>query len=581
MAARSVSPAPAPIIAAASRRRAERSSQSPSRPQPYPTRQNTSADSPTRWLAGGARSRPSPAKNPVSMPVAGPCISPRATTTSRAVSGTLAPGSGSPSTNMTCSSTVRNASTAQNKARRMSASGVRRRNHYTDYLERAEVDERAHQGGTGQPARAGRDLGDDADGNAGHVRPAADGCGGDELLPRRNGVDGAEHVQPQQVGAGPAHARARHPAHLPAMGEPYSDHRRGVRCQHNGAGPRAHGGDRADESRAVEHGLVRPDAVAAAGVQGDGPLKPLADRDHVRGDDPVAARAREAQQPDQLRMLCPAELLAAQPGPESDQSALQRRDPPARSGRPGAALEETNDRPGDRTYRALRRPEHRAAYYAQRRPRGQRLASDSRIWPRVSKSSTHLPVPSTTDSRGLSAMWMGRPVSSRSRSSMPLSNAPPPVSAIPRSMTSPASSGGHLSSVVLTASMIMLSGSSMAPRTSSEDISMVFGRPQTRSRPRISTFGSAAAGNAEPTEILMYSAVRSPSMSECAFLTKVMMAWSSSSPPTRIDSEVTMPPSEITATSVVPPPISTTMLPTGSLTGSPAPIAAARGSSKM
>ena len=40
-----------------------------------------------------------------------------------------------------------------------------------------------------------------------------------------------------------------------------------------------------------------------------------------------------------------------------------------------------------------------------------------------------------------------------------------------------------------------------------------------------------------------------------------------------------MPPSEMTATSVVPPPISTTMLPEGSVTGSPAPIAAAIGSS--
>ena len=42
-----------------------------------------------------------------------------------------------------------------------------------------------------------------------------------------------------------------------------------------------------------------------------------------------------------------------------------------------------------------------------------------------------------------------------------------------------------------------------------------------------------------------------------------------------------MPPSEITATSVVPPPMSTTMLPVGSWTGSPAPIAAAIGSSMM
>ena len=45
--------------------------------------------------------------------------------------------------------------------------------------------------------------------------------------------------------------------------------------------------------------------------------------------------------------------------------------------------------------------------------------------------------------------------------------------------------------------------------------------------------------------------------------------------------ETTMPPSEITATSVVPPPMSTIMLPAGSWIGSPAPIAAAIGSSMM
>jgi hypothetical protein len=43
--------------------------------------------------------------------------------------------------------------------------------------------------------------------------------------------------------------------------------------------------------------------------------------------------------------------------------------------------------------------------------------------------------------------------------------------------------------------------------------------------------------------------------------------------------ETTMPPSEITATSVVPPPTSTTIEPVGSATGRPAPIAAAIGSS--
>ena len=58
-----------------------------------------------------------------------------------------------------------------------------------------------------------------------------------------------------------------------------------------------------------------------------------------------------------------------------------------------------------------------------------------------------------------------------------------------------------------------------------------------------------------------------------------MIASSSSSPPTRIDCETTIPPSEITATSLVPPPMSTTIEPVGSPTGSPAPIAAAIGSS--
>ena len=47
----------------------------------------------------------------------------------------------------------------------------------------------------------------------------------------------------------------------------------------------------------------------------------------------------------------------------------------------------------------------------------------------------------------------------------------------------------------------------------------------------------------------------------------------------RIDRDTTMPPSDVTATSVVPPPMSTIIEPDGSFTGSPAPIAAAIGSS--
>ena len=130
-------------------------------------------------------------------------------------------------------------------------------------------------------------------------------------------------------------------------------------------------------------------------------------------------------------------------------------------------------------------------------------------------------------------------------------------------------------------STTVLTGPWIACRTSSAQITMVFGKPLTRSRSRISACGSPGDGQADPTAILISSAVRSPSMSEYSFLAKTMSAWSISSPPARMDWQVTMPPSEITATSVVPPPTSTTMVPAGSCTGSPAPIAAAIGSSMM
>ena len=58
-----------------------------------------------------------------------------------------------------------------------------------------------------------------------------------------------------------------------------------------------------------------------------------------------------------------------------------------------------------------------------------------------------------------------------------------------------------------------------------------------------------------------------------------MIASSNLSPPTRTVPEYTMPPSEITPTSVVPPPMSTTIEPVASATGRSAPIAAAIGSS--
>ena len=77
----------------------------------------------------------------------------------------------------------------------------------------------------------------------------------------------------------------------------------------------------------------------------------------------------------------------------------------------------------------------------------------------------------------------------------------------------------------------------------------------------------------------MSSAVRSPRNRLYSRRANATMSWSISSPPIRIERLTTMPPRLMTATSVVPPPMSTIRLPDGSLTGRPAPIAAAIGSS--
>ena len=57
------------------------------------------------------------------------------------------------------------------------------------------------------------------------------------------------------------------------------------------------------------------------------------------------------------------------------------------------------------------------------------------------------------------------------------------------------------------------------------------------------------------------------------------MVWSNSSPAILMDCDTTMPPIAMTATSVVPPPMSTTIEPVGSSIGRSAPMAAAMGSS--
>jgi hypothetical protein len=127
----------------------------------------------------------------------------------------------------------------------------------------------------------------------------------------------------------------------------------------------------------------------------------------------------------------------------------------------------------------------------------------------------------TTDVSGSSAMETGRPVSSRNLLSKFLSNAPPPVSTIPRSTMSAESSGGVCSSAMRTASMIVATGSARDSRISSSEIVIVFGTPSTRSRPLISIVSSSSSGNAEPILILISSAVRSP-ISRLYFL---LMYW--------------------------------------------------------
>jgi len=70
---------------------------------------------------------------------------------------------------------------------------------------------------------------------------------------------------------------------------------------------------------------------------------------------------------------------------------------------------------------------------------------------------------------------IGIPVSCWRRESRPCGRAPPPVSTMPCSMMSAASSGGVRSKVTLTASMMAATGSSMARRISSVEMTTVFG----------------------------------------------------------------------------------------------------------
>ena len=101
----------------------------------------------------------------------------------------------------------------------------------------------------------------------------------------------------------------------------------------------------------------------------------------------------------------------------------------------------------------------------------------------------------------------------------------------------------------------------MASMTSDEVIGIVRGRPAIRSRPRTSIWSSRSSGSAVPIWILTSSAVRSPIMRLYFLRMYVAMRSSNLLPPTRSEVDTTIPPRAMTAISLVPPPMSMTMLP--------------------
>ena len=86
-------------------------------------------------------------------------------------------------------------------------------------------------------------------------------------------------------------------------------------------------------------------------------------------------------------------------------------------------------------------------------------------------------------------MW----VSASTRSAKPRSSEPPPASRMPWRTMSPASSGGVSSSVAWIAAMMSVSGDAIAPRTSWLVSWSLRGRPESRSRPRMSTSSSVVS----------------------------------------------------------------------------------------
>ena len=132
----------------------------------------------------------------------------------------------------------------------------------------------------------------------------------------------------------------------------------------------AHRRDRADQALAVQHGLIRLDAVGASGVDGDRVVVGSPGGDHAGRDDPVPAPAGQRQQLAELRRGRPVQPLLAELGPQPDNLPLQRRDLGLRPAPAGQPIGEGPERPGDDAGRVLHRAEHGAAHAAQPAHRG-------------------------------------------------------------------------------------------------------------------------------------------------------------------------------------------------------------------
>ena len=171
------------------------------------------------------------------------------------------------------------------------------------------------------------------------------------------------------------------------------------------------------------------------------------------------------------------------------------------------------------------------------------------------------------------------PVSCSIRSPMPRRSAPPPHSVMPCRRTSPASSGGVTSITSWTASMMARSDFASAMRA------CVFFMPKSRAAGRSPYRGRGPQPQAARRAVwripplssrIPRSAHRSRAGTRRAEPDNVVIETVAGDLQVR---ETTVPPMEITAISVVPPPISTISCATGTMIGSPAPSAAATGDS--